>query len=384
MCDRRSAMNGLVFKFLLIPPCDQIRKCPIVLQTLSKREQQLAAKENRQPGYFLKKNTTDEMEEVLLIKWRGRSYIHCSWERASDLDRLDPTNNTAKGKVKRYYQTQHTALGMNWKKSLVERRKSSITVRSHGLQAVGGVLSPQEELEIGEEEFFPSNFLDVERIIACDEKKVDLDLLSRQRELNTRRENEADIRRRSEIQGQHYDLEDPLLTLDIADDTWDPEDYVRYVVKWKGLQVSEVTWEYWLHIKHECVDQTEHFWRRQQAPDPHEFESNSIDRPHMRDYKKLLKSPTFGIPSVKYSSSDYGREASNLDEKVGDASALRLRDYQLEGVNWLIWNWWNKRSCILSDEMGLGKTIQVRVIILSIWDYYYKYINILVSSRFFQ
>jgi SNF2 family DNA or RNA helicase len=32
---------------------------------------------------------------------------------------------------------------------------------------------------------------------------------------------------------------------------------------------------------------------------------------------------------------------------------LRLRDYQLEGVNW-----WNRRSCILADEMGLGKTIQ--------------------------
>lgn len=37
---------------------------------------------------------------------------------------------------------------------------------------------------------------------------------------------------------------------------------------------------------------------------------------------------------------------------------LRLRDYQLEGVNWLSWNWWNRRSCILADEMGLGKTIQ--------------------------
>ena len=37
---------------------------------------------------------------------------------------------------------------------------------------------------------------------------------------------------------------------------------------------------------------------------------------------------------------------------------LHLRDYQLEGVNWLSWNWWNQRSCILADEMGLGKTIQ--------------------------
>jgi len=38
--------------------------------------------------------------------------------------------------------------------------------------------------------------------------------------------------------------------------------------------------------------------------------------------------------------------------------ALHLRDYQLEGVNWLLWNWWHRRPCVLADEMGLGKTIQ--------------------------
>lgn len=35
-----------------------------------------------------------------------------------------------------------------------------------------------------------------------------------------------------------------------------------------------------------------------------------------------------------------------------------LRDYQLEGVNWLLFNWYNRRNCILADEMGLGKTVQ--------------------------
>ena len=34
---------------------------------------------------------------------------------------------------------------------------------------------------------------------------------------------------------------------------------------------------------------------------------------------------------------------------------MKLRAYQLEGVNWLLWNWYNRRSCILADEMGLGK-----------------------------
>ncbi len=40
-------------------------------------------------------------------------------------------------------------------------------------------------------------------------------------------------------------------------------------------------------------------------------------------------------------------------------SGVRLRRYQVEGVNWLALNWVvNNRNCILADEMGLGKTLQ--------------------------
>jgi SNF2 family DNA or RNA helicase len=37
----------------------------------------------------------------------------------------------------------------------------------------------------------------------------------------------------------------------------------------------------------------------------------------------------------------------------------KLRDYQVEGLNWLLKCWYSKRSSILADEMGLGKTVQV-------------------------
>jgi chromodomain-helicase-DNA-binding protein 7 len=36
-----------------------------------------------------------------------------------------------------------------------------------------------------------------------------------------------------------------------------------------------------------------------------------------------------------------------------------LRDYQVEGLNWLLRCWYTKTSSILADEMGLGKTVQV-------------------------
>eukprot|EP00961_Rhodomonas_salina_P200961 2711070-Rhodomonas_salina.1 len=36
--------------------------------------------------------------------------------------------------------------------------------------------------------------------------------------------------------------------------------------------------------------------------------------------------------------------------------------FQREGVNWLVFNWLQRRGSILADEMGLGKTVQtVRV-----------------------
>ena len=35
-----------------------------------------------------------------------------------------------------------------------------------------------------------------------------------------------------------------------------------------------------------------------------------------------------------------------------------LRDYQLDGLNWLVYSWYQDQNCILADEMGLGKTVQ--------------------------
>ena len=37
----------------------------------------------------------------------------------------------------------------------------------------------------------------------------------------------------------------------------------------------------------------------------------------------------------------------------------RLRDYQIDGVNWLASCWYKSNGCILADEMGLGKTVQI-------------------------
>ncbi len=217
------------------------RKCPLVLKAVAEREERIAKTENRQASCFIKQNDSHEKEEVLLIKWRGRSYIHCSWERASDLERLDPTNNTAKGKVKRYYQSQYTAFGMNWKKVLEDNRKAEATAHGHGLQALEGGPKQQspdadEDDENTDEDFFSPDFVEVERILACDENKLDMNVLSRQRDLNIRNEKEAEERRQKGLLRNGQQSSEILMKYDIMDESWDPEvspphNFVSYIVR---------------------------------------------------------------------------------------------------------------------------------------------------------
>ena len=76
--------------------------------------------------------------------------------------------------------------------------------------------------------------------------------------------------------------------IDQSDESWDHEDYVRYVVKWKGIQESEVIWEYWKDIKQYYVDAAEDFCQRYRPPTAEEVKSIS-ERPHsyVRDFKKI-------------------------------------------------------------------------------------------------
>ena len=46
-----------------------------------------------------------------------------------------------------------------------------------------------------------------------------------------------------------------------------------------------------------------------------------------------------------------------------------LRPYQLEGVNWLLFSYYNGRNSLLADEMGLGKTIQSLTFLDGIFKY---------------
>jgi SNF2 family DNA or RNA helicase len=336
-------------------------------------------------------------EECYLIKWRGRSYRHCSWERYADLVKFDPSNNSAaKSKINRYGQSQEVAFGKHWKQVLEDSRREEASALSSTPEGPGSTAVDNDSTAVvaataaaalaapspEEEENFPPDYLEVERIVGCDEGEIDMTVFAKQRSVNLEeemKEEEAaaeescEYKRRTQQTKQRLDaamhkVKDCLVTG--KDPDWDPEDYVQYAVKWKALTLNEITFEYWKDLKVDYIELAEDFWHRQKVPS----DENIVAKPHpeLQQFQKMNESPTFGVSHTPRPVYDFVKKAlvdpametkeadddDDEDEKLKQAQALHLRSYQLEGVNWLLWNWWNKRSCILADEMGLGKTIQ--------------------------
>uniref|UniRef100_A0A8D3E6L6 Chromodomain helicase DNA binding protein 6 n=1 Tax=Scophthalmus maximus TaxID=52904 RepID=A0A8D3E6L6_SCOMX len=119
---------------------------------------------------------------------------------------------------------------------------------------------------------------------------------------------------------------DRVLEVAVTTDTETGEEVTHYLVKWCSLSYEEATWELQEDLDPEKVKEFEHI---QKLP----ADLRHMDRPPPDKWQKLDKS----------------RDYRNGNE---------LREYQLEGMNWLLFNWYNRKNCILADEMGLGKTIQ--------------------------
>uniref|UniRef100_A0A8C3YTK8 Chromodomain helicase DNA binding protein 1 n=1 Tax=Catagonus wagneri TaxID=51154 RepID=A0A8C3YTK8_9CETA len=110
--------------------------------------------------------------------------------------------------------------------------------------------------------------------------------------------------------------------------------YPDYYCKWQGLPYSECSWEDGALISKKfqaCID--EYFSRNQSKTTP------------FKDCKVLKQRPRFVA-------------LKKQPPYIGGHEGLELRDYQLNGLNWLAHSWCKGNSCILADEMGLGKTIQ--------------------------
>lgn len=137
-----------------------------------------------------------------------------------------------------------------------------------------------------------------------------------------------------------------------------PDGGKDFFVKWECLPYSEATWEDSALIQRKWPQKIREFVDREESK-----------RTPSKHCKALRSRPKF-------------HEAKEQPDYMKGADGnLVLRDYQLDGLNWLIHSWSKDNSVILADEMGLGKTIQV--IIISLKDLFCVLNLILWISRRF-
>jgi chromodomain-helicase-DNA-binding protein 7 len=105
-----------------------------------------------------------------------------------------------------------------------------------------------------------------------------------------------------------------------------------YLVKWKTLPYDESSWELEKDIIETYRKKIDSFYQfNTLVPEVHE---KVVAKPGRNKWQEI--------------------HHVNRNYK----NNMKLREYQLEGINWLTFCWLNSRNCILADEMGLGKTVQ--------------------------
>lgn len=106
----------------------------------------------------------------------------------------------------------------------------------------------------------------------------------------------------------------------------------EYLVKWQGLSYAEATWEKDIDIA---------------------YAQGAIDEYKAREAAVAVQGKMVDFQRRKSKGS-----LRKLDEQPEWLKGGKLRDYQLEGLNFLVNSWRNDTNVILADEMGLGKTVQ--------------------------
>ncbi|XP_075953358.1 chromodomain-helicase-DNA-binding protein 8 isoform X1 [Anarhichas minor] len=119
---------------------------------------------------------------------------------------------------------------------------------------------------------------------------------------------------------------DRILDVSHSVDKDNGEPVIYYLVKWSSLPYEDATWEL----------------------------KEDVDEGKVEEFSKIQNRQ----PRLKRTPRPPASAWKKLEETTEYKNGNILREYQLEGVNWLLFNWYNRQNCILADEMGLGKTIQ--------------------------
>lgn len=128
------------------------------------------------------------------------------------------------------------------------------------------------------------------------------------------------------------------------DDNEDPEKrkLQYFLVKWKALPYDQTTWEREDDVNDDAaVDE----YNKRLVRAAGRFHKAVTEK------KKSARNRRFKVQHF------HAYTARSPPPKKASQS-FELRDYQLTGVNWMLFNWYQNRNSMLADEMGLGKTVQ--------------------------
>ena len=122
------------------------------------------------------------------------------------------------------------------------------------------------------------------------------------------------------------------------------KEVLKAFVKFKGLGYEDAVWIY-----PPGKDEVERWADYQAAYDDWAMGSFVISPPPKRDLETRL---------TKLRSQNFEKDVVLKDQPESLVGG-KLMTYQMEGLNWIYYQWFHRQNAILADEMGLGKTIQV-------------------------
>jgi SNF2 family DNA or RNA helicase len=250
----------------------------------------------------------DAFEERFLVKWKELSFIHCSWETQSDLEELV---EGSKGCLRTFF------------------RKSE-----------NGLLYSADERCDGD--YYDPAFTQIDRILEVRLPEVEGDYPS----LHADKEDS-------------YSPSDFGIITDSSDPNYDEALGRRFLVKWRNMPYSDASFEYERDFCLNEIDYKEDLTRflgRNLKPSKSEAKRMFADGD--TEFKRLYT--VFGERS-KISEAKKEKEVEKYKKDIEEhifQNGGQLRDYQAEGVAWMMSNYVNGRCSVLADEMGLGKTCQ--------------------------
>lgn len=216
---------------------------------------------NKDPNDISLDDSSAEFETQYLIKWKGYSHLHNTWESDASLEKMG----------------------------------------AKGLKKIDNFMKKQAEINLWKKQSTAD----------------DIEYLECQMEM------EQEMMRSYTTVERIVDRQMPEPDAEFPD----------YYVKWRNLPYVDATWESGRLIEDENQEQIRQFRMREES----RFTPS-------KSHRVLKHRPKFV-------------QEEEQPDFVG-SDELRLRDYQLQGLNWLNHAWTRYNSSILADEMGLGKTIQ--------------------------